>query len=178
MKFKFFCLKKKPEELLKDSVKFPLFECLLANNGWQRHGMSVLYICRQMAECRYICAFYMVDTYCLGLKNTFVNVNQEKQQMLDIRGRLAQNGALQPYNYEEARSLILGAIDYAASFGFQPNEDWQLSRYVVEDERPYVPRFKFGKDGKPFYIQGPHDDTTAIVKKLARSDHHFLTRAN
>ena len=177
MKFKFCCLKKRPDELLKDASKFPVYECLLADNGWDKHGMAVLYVCRQVLDCRYICAAYMVDTYCLGLKNTFVKVNLEKPDMVAARRRLEQNGALRQYNYEDARSLILGAIDYAASFGFEPNEDWQYSRYVVEEGRPYVPKFEYGENGKPMYVQGPDDDVQSIMEKLATVDHHYLVRA-
>ncbi len=178
MKFKFCCLKKNPQELLKGAAKFPLYECLRADNGWERHGMAVLYVCRQLSD-RYICAAYMVDTYCLGLKNTFVKINLQRDDMLDARRRLEQNGVFEQYDYEDARSLILGAIEYAASLGFQPNEDWQNSRYVVEEERPYHPKFEYGQDGKPLYIQGPNDDATLIMSKLAAVvDHHYLVRAN
>ncbi len=97
--------------------------------------------------------------------------------MLDIRRRINQKYALAPYDYEDARSLILGAVEYAASLGFQPNEDWQDARYVVEADRSYVRKFKFGKDGKPYYIQGPDDDARKITSKLASIDHHYLVRA-
>jgi len=178
MKFKFCCLRKSPEELVKGAARFPLHECLIADNGWEEHGMAVLYICRHAFNCRYICAFYMVDTYCLGLKNTFANVNLERDRMLDVRRRLEQQDELQPYDYEDARSLIFGAIDYAASLGFSPNEDWQHSRYIVEEGRPYVPKFDYGKDGKPFYIQGPDDDAKSIMKTLAIADRNYLVRVN
>lgn len=176
-KFKFCCLKKNPEELLKDAAKYPLHECCLANNGWRQHGMAVLFVSRKVIESRYICAFYMVDTYCLGLKDTFAQVNLDRSRMLELRSHVEHTGALQPYNYEDARSLILGAIDFAASFGFKPNEDWNLSGKVIEETRAYVPRFKFGKDGKPFYVQGPHDDARSIMNTLSKFDHNYLVRA-
>lgn len=177
MKFKFCCLKKRPDEILKGADKFPIHECLIADTRWQQHGLAVLYICRSVLDCRYACAFYMVDTYCLGVKNTFAKVNLDRDRMLDFRRQIEQKHALMPYDYEDARSLILGAIDYAASLGFQPNEDWRDSRYMVEADRPYTRKFKFGKDGKPLYIQGPNDDARSIMAKLATIDHHYLVRA-
>ncbi len=158
MKLKFCCLNKKPEDLLKSIVNFPLHECLIADTDWKLHGMAVLYVCRNALDCRYACAFYMVDTYCLGVKNTFAKVNLDRDRMLEFRAQLERKHVLMPFGYEDARSLILVAIDYATSVGFEPNEDWRYSRYLVEADRTYTPKFNFGKDGKPFYVQGPHDD--------------------
>lgn len=173
MKFKFCCMKKLPA----DSIdKFPIHECLIADVDWQQHGLAVLYICRSALDSRYACAFYMVDTYCLGVKNTFAKVNLDRNHMLEFRRRIEQKDSLIPYDYEDARSLILGAVDYAASLGFQPNEDWRDSRFIVEADRTYAHKFKFGKDGKPLYIQGPHDDARSIMAKLATIDHDLLVR--
>jgi len=177
MKFKFCCLNKRPDETLKGVGKFPIHECLIADTQWQQHGLAVLYVSRNVLDCRYACAFYMVDTYCLGVKNTFAKVNLDRDRMLDFRRLIEQKHALTPYDYEDARSLILGAIDYAASLGFQPNEDWKDSRYIVEADRAYTRKFKFGKDGKPLYIQGPNDDARSIMAKLATVDHDYLVRA-
>lgn len=177
MKLKFCCLNKKPEDLLKSIFNFPLHECLIADTDWKQHGMAVLYVCRNALDCRYACAFYMVDTYCLGVKNTFAKVNLDRDRMLEFRAQLERKHGLMPFGYEDARSLILGAIDYATSLGFEPNEDWRYSRYLVEADRTYTPKFKFGKDGKLFYVQGPHDDARSVMNKLASIDHHYLVRA-
>lgn len=167
MKFKFCCLKKEPEELLLGAAKFPLFECLIADNEWKEHGLVVLYVCRHVLDFRYISAFYLIDTYCLGLKNTCVSVNLDRDRMLDVRRRIEHTGTLRPFGYEEARSLILGAIEYAGGLGFRPNEDWQYSRCLIEEERPFEPKFKYGKDGRPFYVPGPSDNANSIMKTLA-----------
>jgi len=107
MKFKFCCLNKSPDEILRGVGKLPIHECLIADTGWQQHGMAVLYLCRSVFDCRYTCAAYMVDTYCLGLKDTFAKVNLDRDHMLDSRGRVGRKYALMPYDYEDARSLIL-----------------------------------------------------------------------
>ena len=75
--------------------------------------------------------------------------------------------ALQEISYEDARSVILGAIEFASHFGFGPDESWTVSSGVVEPERLFNRKFKFGKDGQPLYIQGPHDDARKIMNRLA-----------
>jgi hypothetical protein len=40
---------------------------------------------------------------------------------------------------------------------------------------------RFGRDGKPFFVQGPHDDADAVLQTLERSvgrgNFTFLVRA-
>ena len=173
MKFKFCCMKKSPDEILKVIGRFPIHECLIADNDWQNHGLAVFHVCRKATDARYFIAVYMVDTYCLGVKNTFVKMNLDKEQMLYTRRRLEDRYELTPHDYEDARSIILGALDYADALGFQPNVDWKDTRYLVEADRDYTHKFQFGKDGKPLYIPGPDDNQRAIRAKLATVEHHY-----
>src|SRR2546427_488901 len=80
--------------------------------------------------------------------------------------------------YEDGRSIILGAIEYARQLGFEPHEDWKISGPIVEGEQPFKRTFTFGHEGKPFYIQGPKDDARKIMKRLGplfeRGEAHFL----
>ena len=80
---------------------------------------------------------------------------------------LSQSGLpLVPIDYEDARSIILGGIEYARKLGFSPNQDWKDSKHVVEPDRPFNKKFEFGRDGQPLYIQGPSDDFVEIAEKL------------
>ncbi len=62
-------------------------------------------------------------------------------------------------------------IEYAAQFGFQPHRDFKLAQNVLDppDAHPRTGKVEFGKDGKPFYIAGPHDNVNAILRQLART---------
>ena len=78
-----------------------------------------------------------------------------------------RNGLLRR-EYEDARSVILGGIEYARNLDFEPNPDWKDSQYMIEPERPFNPKFKFGLHGKPMYISGPHDKPTKMPLKLGK----------
>ncbi|PYT57226.1 MAG: hypothetical protein DMG46_14950, partial [Acidobacteria bacterium] len=90
--------------------------------------------------------------------------------------------ALQEIPYEDARSVILGAIEFARQFGFEPDESWKASNTLVEAHRLFSPRFNFGKDGQPLYIQGSHDDARNIMSKLApfirEGSAHYIAAAD
>ncbi|MFA6917886.1 MAG: hypothetical protein WC285_03575 [Candidatus Gracilibacteria bacterium] len=68
--------------------------------------------------------------------------------------------------YEECRGIILGAIDYAKNLGFEPHDDWEKVKEFIEADRPHETKHKFGKDGQPFYVEGPDDDVEEIMRIL------------
>ena len=102
--------------------------------------------------------------FCLGIKDAFVltRLNYE-----DLSGFLRLSLSCSEVPYERARSTVLGAVEYAHQLGFEPPDDWLISRPIIESQRPFDRQFKFGKDGQPFYIQGPHDDAKKIMNVLA-----------
>lgn len=67
--------------------------------------------------------------------------------------------------------MIYASIEYAAQFGFQPNKDFAFTQYMLaprgELEEPY--QLTFGKDGKPFFVAGPRDNATRIIKQLEKT---------
>jgi hypothetical protein len=73
---------------------------------------------------------------------------------------------LEKVSYEDARSIVLGGIEYARQLGFDPHPDWKHASAALESERDFEHKFNFGKDGMPCYIEGPNDDSTQIMEKL------------
>jgi hypothetical protein len=66
---------------------------------------------------------------------------------------------------ELARALVLGAVDYARSLGFEPEADFEEAAAVLgEPAGPCL--IRFGRDGKPFYVNGPYDDPEAVLATL------------
>ncbi len=67
-----------------------------------------------------------------------------------------------------AQHLVLGAVDYARGLGFEPHPDFfattgHLGVLVGPSD------ITFGRDGQPFYVQGPYDDSATILKTLNRT---------
>src|SRR5436853_559653 len=58
---------------------------------------------------------------------------------------------------ELGRQIVYGAIGYARELGFEPHPDFgRAAGYLgAWDEECEL---TFGRDGKPMYISGPHDD--------------------
>jgi hypothetical protein len=78
---------------------------------------------------------------------------------------------------ELAQHLVFGAIQYARTLGFEPATDFEaVTDHLGQWAGPSA--IGFGRDGKPFFVQGPRDNAAHIMKTLERSvgrdNFHFL----
>lgn len=153
---------------LEQAKNYPIYECLI-NPSWETSGLANIIISRRMPTGRFIVGAYLVDILCLGLKDTFFEVNMPLSDYITkVRSK-----KLGPYGLVDcpiplAHEIIYGAIDYALNIGFEPHKDFEFTKKVLEDREKITdaPKVEFGKNGKPFFVAGPHDDVDAIIEKL------------
>jgi hypothetical protein len=68
---------------------------------------------------------------------------------------------------ELVRHLVWGAVEYARGLGFEPHRDlWAAAGHIEPLQGPSA--IRFGKDGKPFYVEGPYDDAARNLRTLER----------
>jgi hypothetical protein len=113
---------------------------------------------------------YLVDVYCLGVKNAFGP---------DITDDVALRRFLPKYfdNFlngwkEEpirlAQEVVFGAVEYARGLGFEPHADFmKAADHLGTWEGPSG--ITFGKQGKPYYISGPYDNQRRVIDTLHRA---------
>ena len=182
-KFKFCCNERyqalsgiSDEELCRRAAEFKIHECRISPD-WQNSGVAELLVVRQMPNLKYIAGAYLIDVFCLGLKDTFFQTRLNDSEVRALRNNFPER--LEVIPYEDARSVILGVIEYARELGFEPHPDWRSTGLIVEANRSFNNKFTFGSDGKPFYIQGPNDDAHKILRTLRplidRGEADFLT---
>lgn len=145
-------------DLAQACLRFPLDVCIMGVDP-QEMGLTAVVIARKVAEDHYVAAFYLLDIWCLGLKQVEFKKNMSRAQVeFLIAGVVHSFGAYDEIAYEHARGVILGSIDYARTFGFEPHPDWSYAQHFVEPKRAYTSPFAFGVNGKPLYMQGPYDE--------------------
>jgi len=172
-KYKFCCFAKgqqlsneHPLVLIKKAAQFPLSQCVV-NVGWQQQGIANVIVIRQLPNGKFIFAGYLVDLMMLGVKDAFFNANMGAEALQSMVGRVDM--PVEPIDYEDARSLIFGAIEFARKHRVEPHADWQHAKHLVEPDRPFQPKYSFGIDGKAIYIQGPNDDLAEISARLSKA---------
>jgi hypothetical protein len=113
-------------------------------------------------------AAFLLDVYCLGAKNAFyAELDKEKFREL-VDGIKESAGPFVDTDPECARKIVEGAVDYAEQLGFAPHEDYPPAHALFGDidAGSCSTAYAFGRDGKPCYIAGPHDNPARIRKIL------------
>ena len=118
---------------------------------------------------QYICG-YLVDTWCLGVKNAIGPQRMRPREIEAFKrqyfGQWGSEGI--PVPLELAQHLVLGAVDYARSLGFEPHPDFRRARRALGSwDGPSA--ITFGLQGKPLYVNGPYEDPQRVLAKLERS---------
>jgi hypothetical protein len=146
--------------------------------GWPVHddpdvgtgGMVSVLVARRHRYDKVSVCCYLADVYCLGVKNTY---GPEVMDDLELRQFLvaffsAYHSDPIEAPIELARELVWGAVDYAKDLGFTPHPSFdEVKDHLGPLTSPS--RITFGKDGKPLYISGPHDNPAAVIRTLERT---------
>lgn len=165
--------------LIKRAEQFPIFECLL-NQDWQEKGLAHILLSRKQSNTEFIIGVFLVDIFCLGLKNTFCNANVPLEEYEKLKLSMAEESSLITCDPVLANRIVYGAIEYARKLGFEPQKDFRLSRFTLGEpsdaDIPY--NIEFGKDGKPLYIAGPNDNAGRVIERLSKTvgdgNFHYL----
>lgn len=148
--------------------QLPIDKCLMDFTA----GFVSVLIVRKMPSGNFIIGSYLLDTFCLGLKDTGFRFNvdaTECEMYINMHASALED--LKPANYVEAHNYIFGAIGYAEDLGFKPNKDFALTQYILEEDHDAIEfiEYEFGSEGKPLYIPGPYDDKNKIIATLKRT---------
>lgn len=151
---------------------YPVEECLISSDWERGTGLVQIVLARQQPDGAICFGVYLVDKYCLGLKNTFANANFSRTRYEDeIHGRIFEKVEAMTCPLELAHQMIYELIDYARQFGFEPQADFALSQFLLaprgELKEPY--KLTFGQNGKPSFVAGPRDNVMRIIRQLEKT---------
>lgn len=153
--------------IILNARKYNVYECLI-NSSWREEGLARILLSRKQPDGNFLFGVYLVDIFCLGLKNTFCNANFSLSEYEHLKAQIFQDGKPLDCPVNLAHQIIYGAIRYASKLGFKPQKDFDVSKHILEDETKYSGEtgIEFGKNGKPFFVAGHGDNVESIIKKL------------
>jgi hypothetical protein len=131
-------------------------------------GIGHAVIARRLPSGLLGCAWFMVDVWCLGIKDVCYHEINERE----LQANLADQNDMQKFKSTEpscARKLIRDAAAYAADLGLATAKETPVIESIFGDidANACQETFIFGKDGKPFYLSGPRD-TPARIRLITR----------
>ena len=143
----------------------PIHEALVPAKLFEL-GMGNLVFSRSLPDGRIALAVFLLDIFCLGVKNAFVAIVARDEYAKRLRS-WSPTEILQPMQPTCFRKLVEGGVAYAHELGFNPHVDYDVARQIFGDVQATdcPTHFEYGHDGKPFYISGPHE-TAAQVRNI------------
>lgn len=158
------------KRIIYKSRNWPIHECTI-NESWKKNGLATVLISRMQPNNRLVFGSYLVDVFCLGLKDTFCNADFTKSEFDQINKKYFRYSAPVRCSPSSAHTIIYGGIEFASSFGFKPHKDFSISKYILDKPESFDKdeSIEFGENGKPLYIQGPNDDPNVVLEKLSKN---------
>lgn len=121
-------------------------------------GLGHVAISRSLPKDRVAVAVFLVDRYCLGVKNCFgrLCVRAEYDSLCK---ELDKKFEMEDHSPADVRKLVESAVEYARKLGFEPHADYHRLKPFFGDIDPQESsaEFEFGSEGKPLFISGPND---------------------
>jgi hypothetical protein len=158
--------------ILEAGRKVPLHK-VISDYGTHDNGLQQFFVIRKKLSGNYIVGTYLVDTFCVGLKSTTFRENLSDYELNDLINMIGQNSGkrLQEIDPNLAFNVIYGAIEYAEDLGIEiQDKDFAITEYILPDvESIDFVEIEFGKNGKPFYVNGPFDNVPKIIAALDKS---------
>ncbi len=136
----------------------------------EEHGIGTVVVLRRKNATSIEAGLFLVDSWCLGVRAAY-HRTLEESELDEFREEVFPEGFVEKEG-AWGRKMVEGAVAYARWLGFTPGGDYKKAARVFGGlpAADCSETFTFGKDGKPFYSQGPHHDdatTQRIINRLA-----------
>lgn len=142
-------------------------------------GLANVLIVRQERASRVTACGFLVDVYCLGVKNAVGPVPMGSSAVEDFSRKFFSAFDDPPVSVplELAQAVVHGAVAYARTLGFEPHPDFDAVVPYLGTPAGPAP-IRFGRDGKPFYVSGPYDTPRVVVETLETTvgagNYHYM----
>ena len=155
-------------------AKYPIHECLVPSDLFET-GIGNIVVARRLSGGQIATSAFLVDVFCLGIKNAFFKLSSEQEYHNTLKPRLVKTPDGTGFDNTHpscVRKIIEGAVDYAAALGFSYHRDYKNARDIFGDiDASACPvKYDFGQEGKPMYIRGPNESVSQAKKIVAQLD--------
>lgn len=151
---------------------------MFADEEW-RDGLGYVIVIREHTGGKKSFAAYLIDRWCVGVKDTFFNVRQDDDSIEELLSRVGEY-RLQEVSYNEAHNMVWGAVDYAEEAGIKPHKDFATTQYFLEEDTDEIPliEYEFGKDGKHYLVAKSQLELSKYLqtmkKNLSEDEYSFV----
>jgi hypothetical protein len=161
-----------PARVLK-AAQAPIQGCFLTEALFDG-GMGTLVLVRGATPHRVALASFLLDAFCLGIKDvTFELVEGEYVKLyMDAMDATSPMVSVDP-GY--ARKLLRDLAAWSQSIGMAPHREFAAVERIFGDVNADANDtvFRFGHDGKPLYIPGPTETAGFVRRRIEQLRKHL-----
>lgn len=152
--------------------KLPIHQCFITKN-WQEAGKSNVLVSRIHSNGNLTVGLYLVDLYCIGVKDTWYlfNISSFEYDELIERFHSEEENEIVSCDYNLAHNVIFAGYEYAEEFDIEPHSDFKLTRMILEEDNDQIPllEIQVGYNGSPWLITMHDDPQTGYYLKQLRN---------
>lgn len=164
-----------PENYIRQKArKLPIYECWLSSD-WEESGTASIFVSRIHTNGNVTFAMYLIDLFCLGIKESLYYFNQTKRDYNNFLNKMKENVRIEKVDYLLVHNIIFAAIEYADELGFKPTKHFtSVSQYILEEDTDEVELMDIscGCNGKPMFIKTEfmsNGEAKRVIAQLDRS---------
>ena len=164
----------------------PILDSLITEDFGEA-GLGQAIFSRQLPSGEVAFAVFLIDRYCLGVKDAFGGI-RSRAEYRELIDHFEENATLVELPPADLRCLIEEAVEYARDLGLEPHSDLRRVQPIFGDIDPSdaTEHFEFGHEGRPLFIAGPNEDLQRCYRILSILEdrcgkggfHHILAALN
>lgn len=141
-----------------------IYDTLLEKDGT---GIGAVIAGRLLPDGNILFACFLVDQFCLGVKDAFARAVTPRQFSDHISG-LSERADLRQCDPAFAKKYVVDSVLWAEQLGLAPHQDYMtVSKIWADVDQSQCDReFSFGKNGEPCFIPGPNDSPATIRRAM------------
>ena len=151
----------------------PIQHCFLTEAVFDI-GMGTLVLARGATPHYIAFSAFLIDVFCLGIKDVMFESGESEvfEIYMDATDSVSPMVSVDP---SDARRLLRDLAAWSQSIGFAPHRDFAAVERVFGDVSADSSDagFRFGHDGKPFYIPGPSESAAVIRRRIEQLQKHL-----
>jgi len=144
----------------------PIQHCFLTESVFDI-GMGTLILARGATRHHVAFSSFLIDVFCAGIKD--VMFESVVSEVFEIYMDASEVGSpMVSVDPGYARKLLRDLAVWSQSIGFAPHRDFAAVERIFGDVSADASDavFRFGRDGRPFYIPGPYDTASLIRRRI------------
>lgn len=173
-----------PEKYIKEQArKMPIVECYMTADWKTDMGLVQAIVVRERNDGNFLVGSFLVDTYCLGVKDAFCNVKLDQAQLDQLFRDWNDISEWEPAEYAEVHNLIYGAVEFAEEAGIRPCQPFGVCQYVLEEDDEKIPliEYEYGRNGRHYLENGMSNEKRylpILERNLGVGNFDYADRSN